>query len=314
MMQDITHRHEYDNLMIDIPIYDWKNLKLADWLLQIEKVALLTHSQEYELATAKGTSMSYEMLKRIGNKANWQEIKRKLEDVYSLQPHKYTMLVTYTKNKDQRKHYRNTCKILWTWLKSNGSYSANITNCVIIFLFIKNVYNKDIRWWVAGAKTISTLADSFKLAHHSLLKFKKYEGLVYNDKHAIAEINQITETLTNINVGNRPKPPEKALQNKTNKSYTFWGNYWKCGKFGHSAKECQDSPVTANQDQTMVTTFKNTQNGLKKLQIIEPIKYPTTISPTRLPTLTQQIMVDFQLSQEAWNKLSSQMNEMAETN
>ena len=26
MMQDITHRHEYDNLMRDIPIYDRNNI------------------------------------------------------------------------------------------------------------------------------------------------------------------------------------------------------------------------------------------------------------------------------------------------
>ena len=30
MIQDITHRHEYDNLMRDIPIYDSKNMDLAD--------------------------------------------------------------------------------------------------------------------------------------------------------------------------------------------------------------------------------------------------------------------------------------------
>ena len=36
---------------------------------------------------------------------------------------------------------------------------ANITNRVIIFLFIKNLYNKDIRRRVTGAKTIHTLAD-----------------------------------------------------------------------------------------------------------------------------------------------------------
>ena len=46
MMQDITHRHEYGNLMRDIPIYDRKNMELADWLLQIEKVVSLTHSQD----------------------------------------------------------------------------------------------------------------------------------------------------------------------------------------------------------------------------------------------------------------------------
>ena len=66
MMQGITHRHEYDNLMMDIPIYDGKNMEPADWLLQIEKVVSLTHSQEYELATAKSTSTPYKMLKRLG--------------------------------------------------------------------------------------------------------------------------------------------------------------------------------------------------------------------------------------------------------
>ena len=52
-MQDMAYRHEYDNLMRDIAIYDGKNMGLADWLLQIEKVALLTNSYEYELATDK---------------------------------------------------------------------------------------------------------------------------------------------------------------------------------------------------------------------------------------------------------------------
>ena len=37
-------------------------MDLADWLLQIEKVALLTNSKEHELATAKSTSTPYIML------------------------------------------------------------------------------------------------------------------------------------------------------------------------------------------------------------------------------------------------------------
>ena len=63
MMQDITLGHEYDNLMRDIPIYDEKNMELADWLLQIEKVVSLTHSQEYEMTTANSTWIPYKMLK-----------------------------------------------------------------------------------------------------------------------------------------------------------------------------------------------------------------------------------------------------------
>ena len=52
-----------------------------------------------------------------------------------------------------------------------------------------------------------------------------------------------------------------------------------------------------NQDQTY--------KGQTHIQIAEPIRYPTHISPVRPPILTQQITTDFQLSQEAWNKLSS---------
>ena len=83
MIQDITHRQEYNNLMRDIPIHDGKNMDLADWLLQKEKVASISHSQEYELARAKCTSTLYKMLKRLGNDLDWNEIKRKLEEVCS---------------------------------------------------------------------------------------------------------------------------------------------------------------------------------------------------------------------------------------
>ena len=34
-------------------------------------------------------------------------------------------------------------------------------------------------------KVINTLADTFKLNYHVLLKLKKYEGLVYNEEQEI---------------------------------------------------------------------------------------------------------------------------------
>ena len=46
-------------------------------------------------------------------------------------------------------------------------------------------------------KLIGTLADAFRLAHHSLLKLKKYEGLLYHNKHTIDEISEITDSTTN---------------------------------------------------------------------------------------------------------------------
>ena len=82
MMQNMTRQHEYDNLMRDIAIYDVINMDLADWLLQIEKVAILTNTQQYELAMAKSTGTPYQMLNRMKNGLSWQEIKWKLEEVY----------------------------------------------------------------------------------------------------------------------------------------------------------------------------------------------------------------------------------------
>ena len=82
MVRNMMRWHEYDNLMRDILIYDGKNMDLADWLLQIEKLAVLTNNQEYELATAKSMSTPYQMLKRMGNDLSWQDIRQKLE-VYS---------------------------------------------------------------------------------------------------------------------------------------------------------------------------------------------------------------------------------------
>ena len=60
----------------------------------------------------------------------------------------------------------------------------------------------------------------------------------------------------------------------------------------------------------MINVFRNSHSNLPTPQI----KYPTTISPTKLSILTQQIMADFQLSPKAWNQLSNQMNEVVKTN
>ena len=64
----------------------------------------------------------------------------------------------------------------------------------------------------------------------------------------------------------------------------------------------------------MITSFRNSQRGSRTPQAARQITDPTKISPTKPPILTQQIMTDFQISQEAWNQLSSQMNGMVETN
>ena len=199
MMQVINNRYEYDNLMGDILIYDGKNMDLAGWLLQREKVALLTNSKEHELATAISTSTSYKMLQTMGRARRWHEIRKKLEVLY---------LFIATDIHGVNDLHRKQCPdgTLQEYIqnftdltnKAMGINPANIKNRAIIFLFIKNLYNKDIRRRVAGAKVINTLADAFRLAHHSLLRLKKYEGLVFNEEQEIGEINQIVDLSNGI--------------------------------------------------------------------------------------------------------------------
>ena len=109
---------------------------------------------------------------------NWPEVRKKLEEVYSPIATEVWVTSDFYKNNSLMRH----CEYIhsFTYLTENvvGVDPANITNRVIISLFIKNIYNKDIRRRVARAKAIITLTDAFRLAHHNLLKLKKYEGLV----------------------------------------------------------------------------------------------------------------------------------------
>ena len=71
---------------------------------------------------------------------------------------------------------------------------STINSKLVIVLFFKNMYNKEIHRRVAVAKNINTLLDAFKSAQMNLLKLKKYEGLVSDDKHrhTIHAVNEIT--------------------------------------------------------------------------------------------------------------------------
>ena len=78
---------------------------------------------------------------------------------------------------------------------------------------------------------------------------------------------------------NSIKPLSKGKLNKTHKNYTDWGTCWKCGEFGHLAKECKIIPMTSNQfditvqDQTMINYFRNSQSGSPTPQTTRQIQY-----------------------------------------
>ena len=135
------------------------------------------------------------------------------------------------------------------------------------------------------------------------MKNTKYQK--HNNKLACTKISDNNNKLANKNV-----------TKKATKLHTYLDTCWKCNEFGHVAKECKSKPSDTKltnhwkQEQTMIYTNRNACSTSP----VSPIKYPSTILPTKPPILTQQITADFQLSKEAWKQVSSQMNEMVETN
>ena len=102
---------------------------LSRQLLQIEKVASLTHSQEYELATGKSTSTPYKMLKRSYYDLDWHEIKGKLEEVYSpIAPKIHAFSNLHHKHRPDKtlQEYIQNCTDLIE--KAMGTGPVNITN------------------------------------------------------------------------------------------------------------------------------------------------------------------------------------------
>ena len=93
----------------------------------------LTHSQEYELATAKSTSTPYKMLIRLGNDLDWPEIKRKLVEMYSsiaTEVHTASDLHHKQRPDETLQEYIQNCTNLTE--KRMGTDPANITNRVVI--------------------------------------------------------------------------------------------------------------------------------------------------------------------------------------
>ena len=120
-------------------------MDLADLLLQIEKVASLTHSHEHKLTTAKSTSTPYKMLKRLGDNLDWHEIKRKLEEVYSyiaIEVHTTSDLHDKQRPDETLQEYIQNFTDLTE--KAVETDPANITSRVVIFLFIKNYITKTL--------------------------------------------------------------------------------------------------------------------------------------------------------------------------
>ena len=113
--------------------------------------------------------------------------------------------------------------------KSMKCDPSNIDNKLVIVLFIKNLYNKDIRHRVAGAKNVYTLLDGFKTAQWSMFKLKKYECLVSEDDsihsiHAVSQISDISKLNEHFsktgNVDQTLLPGQEGQFNSANLRYS----------------------------------------------------------------------------------------------
>ena len=173
------------------------------------------------------------------------------------------------------------------------------------------------------------------MAQWNLLKLKKYEGLVSEDDsiHSIHTVNQISDISKSsghfFQSGNvdhamptgqdgqsnpiSPQYPNNQYQNSYQCAAPYFQTCYVCETFGHLGKNCPN----------WVNNHQNVQLYLQSL----PPTFPPSLSsnttqnissniftPKRPPVLTQQLTADYIMSQHAWDKTTTKVNEMAKEN
>ena len=196
MMNKMSKRHENEQFICNIQMLNGKNRDFDEWITQVEKIFNLTGKPECVLALAKSSGTHYKMIFQTASNTAWNGLKRKLQEVYSLVAtdlHAATELLRKQHTDELLQDYI----AYWTEVchQSMKMDPTTIDNKLMITLFIKNLYNRDIRQSVAGAKNVNTFLDPFRMAQWNLLKLMKYEGLVSEDDsiHSIHTVNQISD-------------------------------------------------------------------------------------------------------------------------
>ena len=342
MMTDLLSSHCNLYVLADVEVYDGKTAKLEDWLLQVEKASELTKIKPYEIAFAKSHGSPHKIIKTMGPGKLWNMVKTRLEESYFLVPtveHASAMLCRKQKKDEPLVDY--IFRFAEHSYKTNGVDAVEEENKAIITFFIKNLFNRDIRRRVAGAKNIRTLADAFKSAQHNLLKLKQYEGLNYDSN----DEDDMVEGVETVNVvQNRvPKDTESANQivdlpvselpgttendrypqdQGVTQDYPFWGTCSNCGKFGHKFAQCGKYGYGRNTPpHTQKTHYPSVKQHpsqyLAKTPIATglqnvPISPNIQIQPDGTALLIQQLVNATKISQNAFEKTVENLNEIAE--
>ena len=115
-----------------------------EWIAQMEKVSNLTGKPEYILSLAKSPGIPYKMISQTPSNAAWSELKRKLQEVYSLvatDMHVATdLLIKQCANESLQDYIAYWTEMCHQSMKCDPT---TIGNKLMIILFIKNLYNKD---------------------------------------------------------------------------------------------------------------------------------------------------------------------------
>ena len=88
-MNEMSKRHENEQFIRDIQIFDGINIDFDEWSAQIEKVVLLTGKPKYLLALAKSSNTPYKIISQCPKETPWDDLKCKLQEVYLMVAMKY---------------------------------------------------------------------------------------------------------------------------------------------------------------------------------------------------------------------------------
>ena len=291
---------------------------------------------------AKSHGSPHKIIKTMGPGKSWNVIKTRLEESYSLVPTaEHTSVMLCRKQKKDEPLVDYILRFAEHSYKTNGVDAVEEENKAIITFFIKNLFNRDIRRRVARAKNIRTLADAFRSAQHNLLKLKKYEGLNYdsNDEDDMAEEAEIVNVVQNrvskdIESANQIVDlPVSELPGTTEKDgyphdqgviqdYPFWGTCSNCGKCGHKFSQCgkygygRNTPPHTQKTHYPIIKQHPSQYLPKTIVATSlqnvPISPNIQIQPDGTALLIQQLVNASKVSQDAFEKMVENLNEIAE--
>ena len=105
-MNEMSKRHENEQFIRDIQIFDGKHIDCNKWIAQTEKVVLLTGKPGYLLALAQSSNIPYKMISQCLNETPWDDLKCKLQEVSLMVATEYHAATDVLRNKGQMSLYK----------------------------------------------------------------------------------------------------------------------------------------------------------------------------------------------------------------